>query len=61
MVYIKNLILKKKRNITRDYINFMTYSDGKNDLSDIAQKIKLSPQKTKKYLKILIKKKLISI
>ena len=39
----------------------MTYSDGKNDLLDIAQKIKLSPQKTKKYLKILIKKKLISI
>ena len=57
----KKFDIKKKRNTTRDYINFMTYSDGKNDLLDIAKKIKLSPQKTKKYLKILIKKKLISI
>ena len=57
----KKFDIEKKRNTTRDYINFMTYSDGKNDLSDIAQKIKLSPQKTKKYLKILVKKKLISI
>ena len=61
MVCIKNLALKKKKNITRDYINFMTYSDGKNDLKDISSKLNISSKKSMEYLKILIKKKLISI
>ena len=41
MVYKKFDIEKKETQ--QNYINFMTYSDGKNIL-DIAQKIKLSPQ-----------------
>ena len=36
---------EKKKNITRDYINFMTYSDGKNDLKDISSKLNISSKK----------------
>ncbi len=57
----KKFSIEKKKNITRDYINFMTYSDGKNDLKDISSKLNISSKKSMEYLKILIKKKLISI
>ena len=40
---------------------FITYSDGKNDLAEIRDKLNISKRKINKILKILVKKKLIKI
>ena len=57
----KKFEIEKKRNASRDYINFMTYADGLNNIKDMSQKLKITPKKTKEYLKILLKNRLISI
>ena len=43
-----------------NFMNFLQYADGKNDLADISNFIKLSFGQTSKIFKILLKKKLIS-
>ena len=43
-----------------NFMNFLQYADGKNDLVDISNLIKLSFEQTSKIFKILLKKKLIS-
>ena len=43
-----------------NFLNFLQYADGKNDLVDISNFIKLSFEQTSKIYKILLKKKLIS-
>ena len=41
-------------------MNFISYSDGKNDLIKIANLINLSKNKVTKIFKFLLKKKLIT-
>ena len=48
----------KKKSV--NFMNFLQYADGKNDLADISNFIKLSFGQTSKIFKILLKKKLIS-
>ena len=43
----------------RNFLSFMSYSDGKNDLIKIANLINLSKTKTRMIFKLLLKKKLI--
>ena len=42
---------------SRDYLNFLQYSDGLNSLTDISKKIKLDIKKTKKNFSDFKKKK----
>ena len=51
--------IQKKKNQTRDLINFMAYADGKNDLKAISIKLRISYRKSLFYLKILLKHNLI--
>lgn len=54
--------LSKKKNTNKDvfnYMNFLQYADGKNDLDDIAMILNLSLNEINKILKILKKNKLI--
>ena len=44
---------------TKNIMNFITFSDGKNDLKEISKLIKLSFLKTKKIYFFLLKKKLL--
>ena len=46
---------------TKDLKLFFAYSDGKNDLAEIRNKLNISKKKINKILKILVKKKLIKI
>tara|TARA_B110001454_G_C12685647_1_gene420040 strand:- start:50 stop:1345 length:1296 start_codon:yes stop_codon:yes gene_type:complete len=46
---------------TRHLKNFLAYCDGKNDLDEIRNIIKISRKKINKILRILVKKKLIKI
>ena len=55
----KKFSIEKKRNQTRDLINFMTYADGLNDLNDISKKLNINYNKSKYYLDILSKHNLI--
>ena len=58
-----SLSTKKRNQYTKksmDFLNFLQYVDGKNDLVDISNFIKLSFEQTSKIFKILLKKKLIS-
>ncbi len=48
-----------KNNFSRKILNFLQYSDGKNNLEKISKLIKLSQKETEKIYKILNKKKLI--
>ena len=50
-------IIKKS---TKDYMNFLQYADGKNDLKKISELIKLSYKETFKIYNILTKHKLIT-
>ena len=52
-------ILKKKNDITVNYMSFLQYADGKNDLSMISKKIKVNLKLTKKIYLKLKKNKLI--
>ena len=53
------LSTKKVDKTSKNILNFLSYSDGKNDLISIAKKIQLSLSQTKKIYKILILKRLI--
>ncbi len=44
---------------SQNILNFLSYSDGKNDLISIAEKIQLNYNQTEKIYKILIKKKIL--
>ena len=46
---------------SKDIMNFLIYSDGKNSLADISEKIKISMDKAYVIMKDLEKLKLISI
>ena len=55
--------LSKKTNIddlSKNYMNFLQYADGKNDLSQISKLINLSQPKTKNIYYKLKKNKLIT-
>jgi len=52
----KGKIFRNERNI----LDFMSYSDGKNDLSEISNLIKLSKNKVTKIFNFLLRKKLIT-
>ena len=43
-----NLAVEKKKNITKHYMDFLQYADGKNDLEIISQKIKINLKLAKK-------------
>ena len=45
---------------TRNYMDFLQYSDGKNDIEQISKKIKLSLVNTKKIYKLLKRKNLLN-
>jgi len=49
----------KLKHFTKDLMNFLTYSDGKNDLKNISKLIKKNYHQTKKIYKILLKEKLL--
>lgn len=51
----------KRPKITKNIMNFLQYSDGKNDLNKISKKINVSIKNVKKINKILLKMKLIEI
>lgn len=55
---ISNFHQKKE---TLKYLDFLQYSDGKNDIDEIAKKIKVKKNKILKIMKLLIKKKLVNI
>ena len=52
---------EKKFNYQRKYIDFMIYSDGKNNIDQIAKKIKLNHKIPFKIFKLLLNKKLIRV
>jgi hypothetical protein len=58
-LYPESSITKKYKNIS-DIMNFLTYSDGKNDLESISKFIKIDYKKTNKIYNFLLKKKIIS-
>ena len=58
-LYPESSINKKYKNIS-DIMNFLTYSDGKNDLESISKFIKIDYKKTNKIYNFLLKKKIIS-
>ena len=57
----KTLSTKKTDHKIRDIMNFIQYSDGKNDLKLISKHTNLSLSKVQKVLKLLIKNKLVKI
>ncbi len=50
-----------QKNYSIKYLDFLQYSDGKNDIEDISRKIKLNKNKCLKILKILNSKKIINL
>ena len=50
-----------KKTVSSKYLDFLQYSDGKNDLNDISKKIKLNKKKCLKILKDLYKHKIINV
>jgi aminopeptidase-like protein len=56
---LSKLSKNEKKPLVREKMNFLIYSDGKNDLKKISGLIKLNYSKTYKIYKLLLKKKLI--
>ena len=54
------LSTKNNKKITKHYMNFLQYADGKNDLYDISNILKIKYNKTLKIYNILKKHKLIN-
>ena len=50
----------KDHNFSQKILDFLQYSDSKNDLSDISKFIKLNYKKTNKIYELLKNKKIIS-
>ena len=55
----KTISKNEKNNITRSYMNFLQYADGKNTLEEISKKIMVSLNLSRKIYKKLKKNKLI--
>ena len=55
---IKTFVPKEKKNVV-NYMSFLQYADGTNELSDIAKILNLTLYQTRKILKVLKKNKLI--
>ncbi len=53
------LSIKRKFDITRSYMDFLQYADGKNSLEKISEKINLNLKVTKKIYNKLRKNNLI--
>ena len=53
------LSVKKAQNNVRDYMNFIQYADGKNDLKQISDKIKLKYKDVVKIYRLLKKRKIV--
>lgn len=51
--------ITKKRILSRRLLDFLQYSDGKNDIFQISKYIKSTFNETKKIYKILLKEKLL--
>ena len=54
-----SLSTKNPKKITRHYMNFLQYADGKNDLKDISKKLKLNRFIIEKIYKKLKKNNLL--
>ena len=53
--------MKQKKILAKQILDFMQYSDGKNDLKSISKFIKLPFSQTKKLFNLLKKLKMIRI
>ncbi len=53
------LSIKKAQNSVRDYMNFIQYADGKNDLKQISDRIKLKYKDVVKIYRLLKKRKIV--
>ena len=53
--------IRGSADIGKDMMNFLIYSDGKNSLNDISEKIKISKNKAKIIMKDLVKLDLVNI
>ena len=53
------LSTKSIKKLSKDYMNFLQYADGKIDLKEISERIKLSYKNTFKIYNILTKYRLI--
>ena len=51
--------IKRTNHISRSYLDFIQYSDGKNSIEEISEKIKVNINKTKKIYKILKEKNIV--
>ncbi len=61
-IYPSNVVFKKKLYFkTRNILNFLTYSNGKNEISYISKKIKIPLKSCKRLLKLIIKHKLAKL
>ena len=55
-----HLSTKNTNKIVRDYMNFIQFADGKNDLENISKIIKLDQRKVKKIYLLLKRKKIVN-
>ena len=55
------LSTKKKKVNVKNYMSFLQYSDGKNDLNEISKLLRLTKTETLKIFRILKDKNLIKI
>ena len=53
------LSVKKAQNNVRDYMNFIQYADGKNDLKQISDRINLKYKDVVKIYRLLKKRKIV--
>ena len=61
-IYPSNVVYKKsKYKETRNILNFLTYSNGKNEISFIAKKLNLNSRNCLKVLKLALKYKLAQL
>ena len=51
--------ISKQKILSRRILDFLQYSDGKNDIFQISKYIKCTFNETKKIYKILLKEKLL--
>jgi aminopeptidase-like protein len=54
------LSTKDKKKLSRSYLNFLQYADGKNSLEKISSLIKLDLKSVRKIYSILLKNKLVN-
>jgi len=54
-----SLSIKKNKKISKSYLDFLQYSDGKNTIEQVSKKINLNIKETKNLYNLLKKKKLV--